>query len=165
MTASSTSSRGSSTSRSKKKRTDEGQKYKKETIIFPRYHQLRAVRQLVEAAQNEGPGHNYLIEHSAGSGKSNTIGWLAHRLAIAARRRNQRVFDSVIVITDRVVLDQQLQDTIYQFEHQQGVVQKIDESSRQLAEALESAVPIIISDAPEVPLRVAATSEVGREAG
>ena len=133
------------------KRTDEGKKYKKETIIFPRYHQLQAVRQLVEAARSEGPGHNYLIEHSAGSGKSNTIGWLAHRLASLHDFKNQRIFDSVIVITDRLVLDQQLQDTIYQFEHRQGVVQKIDESSRQLAEALESGVPIIISTLQKFP--------------
>jgi type I restriction enzyme R subunit len=133
------------------KRTDEGKKYKKETIIFPRYHQLQAVRQLVETALTEGPGHNYLIEHSAGSGKSNTIGWLAHRLASLHDAKNQRVFDSVVVITDRLVLDQQLQDTIYQFEHRQGVVQKIDESSRQLAEALESGVPIIISTLQKFP--------------
>jgi type I restriction enzyme R subunit len=133
------------------RRTDEGKRYRKETIIFPRYHQLRAVRHLVDAARTEGPGHNYLIEHSAGSGKSNTIGWLAHRLASLHDAKNQRVFDSVIVITDRLVLDQQLQDTIYQFEHRQGVVQKIDESSRQLAEALESGVPIIISTLQKFP--------------
>ena len=96
-------------------------------------------------------GHNYLVEHSAGSGKSNTIGWLAHRLASLHDADNQRVFDSVIVVTDRVVLDQQLQDTIYQFEHKRGVVQKIDESSRQLAEALENAVPIIITTLQKFP--------------
>lgn len=133
------------------KRTDDGKKYKKETIVFPRYHQLQAVRLLVDAARREGPGHNYLIEHSAGSGKSNTIGWLAHRLASLHTDQNERVFDSVIVITDRLVLDQQLQDTIYQFEHRQGVVQKIDESSQQLAQALESGVPIIISTLQKFP--------------
>lgn len=133
------------------KRTEEGRKVKKETMIFPRYHQLQAVRTLVDAARNEGVGNNYLIEHSAGSGKSNTIGWLAHRLASLHDSDNQRVYDSVIVITDRVVLDQQLQDTIYQFEHKRGVVQKIDESSRQLAEALENAVPIIITTLQKFP--------------
>jgi type I restriction enzyme R subunit len=133
------------------KRTDDGKKYKKETIVFPRYHQLQAVRILVDAARREGTGHNYLIEHSAGSGKSNTIGWLAHRLASLHTDQNERVFDSVIVITDRLVLDQQLQDTIYQFEHRQGVVQKIDESSQQLAQALESGVPIIISTLQKFP--------------
>jgi type I restriction enzyme R subunit len=133
------------------KRDDQGRKVKKETMIFPRYHQLRAVRKLVEAARSEGVGNNYLVEHSAGSGKSNTIGWLTHRLASLHDDDNRRVFDSVIVVTDRVVLDQQLQDTIYQFEHKRGVVQKIDESSRQLAEALQNAVPVIITTLQKFP--------------
>ncbi|KPV54318.1 type I restriction endonuclease subunit R, partial [Kouleothrix aurantiaca] len=133
------------------KHDEDGHKYKKETMIFPRYHQLEAIRSLVGAARREGVGHNYLIEHSAGSGKSNTIGWLAHRLASLHNEHNQRVFDSVVVITDRRVLDRQLQDTIYQFEHRQGVVQKIDEDSRQLAQALESAVPIIITTLQKFP--------------
>jgi len=133
------------------KRDDQGRKVKKETMIFPRYHQLQAVRLLVQSARGEGVGHNYLVEHSAGSGKSNTIGWLAHRLGSLHDAESRRVFDSVIVITDRVVLDQQLQDTIYQFEHKRGVVEKIDESSRQLAEALESATPIIITTLQKFP--------------
>jgi type I restriction enzyme, R subunit len=133
------------------RRTDDGRKVRKEAMIFPRYHQLQAVRRLVDAARQEGVGQNYLIEHSAGSGKSNTIGWLAHRLSSLHNERNERVFDSVVVITDRLVLDQQLQDTIYQFDHRQGVVQKIDAGSRQLAEALESGVPIIISTLQKFP--------------
>jgi type I restriction enzyme R subunit len=133
------------------KRTEEGRKVKKESMIFPRYHQRQAVYQLVDASRTEGPGHNYLVEHSAGSGKSNTIGWLAHRLASLHTSEDQRVFDSVIVVTDRIVLDQQLQDTIYQFEHRQGVVQKIDEHSKQLAEALANAVPIIITTLQKFP--------------
>jgi type I restriction enzyme R subunit len=133
------------------KHDDQGRKIKKETMIFPRYHQLRAVRKLVEAARQEGVGNNYLVEHSAGSGKSNTIGWLTHRLASLHDDKNRRVFDSVVVVTDRVVLDQQLQDTIYQFEHKRGVVRKIDESSRQLAEALENAVPVIITTLQKFP--------------
>jgi type I restriction enzyme R subunit len=133
------------------KRDDQGRKVKVEALIFPRYHQLDAVRRLVDLARAEGVGHNYLVEHSAGSGKSNTIGWLAHRLASLHDAANQRVFDSVIVVTDRVVLDQQLQDTIYQFEHKRGVVQRIDERSRQLAEALENAVPIIITTLQKFP--------------
>jgi type I restriction enzyme, R subunit len=133
------------------KRDDQGRKLKTESMIFPRYHQLQAVRQLVDAARTEGVGHNYLVEHSAGSGKSNTIGWLTHRLASLHDAQNQRVFDSVIVVTDRIVLDQQLQDTIYQFEHKRGVVQRIDESSRQLAEALENAVPVIITTLQKFP--------------
>lgn len=133
------------------KRDEEGRKFKKESLSFPRYHQLQAVRRLVDAARSEGLGHNYLIEHSAGSGKSNTISWLTHRLASLHNEQDQRIFDSVIVITDRRVLDQQLQDTIYQFEHRQGVVQKIDEDSRQLAQALESAVLIIITTLQKFP--------------
>ena len=133
------------------KRDDQGRKVKTESMIFPRYHQLEAVRMLVDAARSEGVGHSYLVEHSAGSGKSNTIGWLTHRLASLHDAVNQRVFDSVIVVTDRVVLDQQLQDTIYQFEHKLGVVQRIDESSRQLAEALENAVPVIITTLQKFP--------------
>lgn len=133
------------------KHDDQGRKVKKETMIFPRYHQLQAVRMLVDAARREGVGHNYLVEHSAGSGKSNTIAWLTHRLASLHDEGNKRVFDSVIVVTDRIVLDQQLQDTIYQFEHKRGVVQQIDEHSGQLAEALENAVPIIITTLQKFP--------------
>ena len=133
------------------KRDYKGRKFKTETMIFPRYHQLEAVRVLVDAARSDGVGNNYLVEHSTGSGKSNTIGWLTHRLASLHNAANERVFDSVIVVTDRVVLDQQLQDTIYQFEHKRGVVQRIDASSRQLAEALENAVPVIITTLQKFP--------------
>jgi len=136
---------------SEEKRDDQGRKVKTEAMIFPRYHQLQAVRALVDAAQRDGVGHNYLVEHSAGSGKSNTIGWLTHRLASLHDGDNRRVFDSVVVVTDRIVLDQQLQDTIYQFEHKRGVVQRIDESSRQLAEALENAVSVIITTLQKFP--------------
>ncbi len=135
----------------REKTTDDGKKVRTEPMIFPRYHQLQAVRQMVEAAGDEGVGHSYLIEHSAGSGKSNTIGWLAHRLSSLHNERDERIFDSVVVITDRVVLDRQLQNTIYQFDHRQGVVQKIEEDSRQLAEALESGVPIIVTTLQKFP--------------
>lgn len=133
------------------KRTDEGRKVKKEKMIFPRYHQLQAVRNIVTVAENEGAGNNYLVEHSAGSGKSNTIAWLAHRLSSLHNADNDRVFDSVVVITDRRVLDKQLQDTIYQFEHKLGVVEKIDKHSSQLAEALEGGKPIIITTLQKFP--------------
>jgi type I restriction enzyme R subunit len=133
------------------KMSEDGKKIRKESMIFPRYHQLQAVRQMVTSAVHEGVGHNYLVEHSAGSGKSNTIAWLAHRLSSLHSATDERIFDSVIVITDRVVLDRQLQNTIYQFDHRQGVVQKIDEDSRQLAEALESDVPIIITTLQKFP--------------
>ena len=136
---------------SEEKRDEQGRKAKAESLIFPRYHQLEAVRQLVDMARRDGVGHNALVEHSAGSGKSNTIAWLAHRLSSLHDAQSVRVFDSVIVVTDRIVLDQQLQDTIYQFEHKHGVVQKVDESSRQLAEALASRVPIVITTLQKFP--------------
>ena len=132
-------------------RSEDGRKVKKETLIFPRYHQLQAVRNLVGATKSDGIGHNYLIEHSAGSGKSNTIAWLAHRLASLHNAKDNRIFDSVIIVTDRRVLDRQLQDTIYQFEHRQGVVKKIDEDSRQLALALKNKTPIIITTLQKFP--------------
>jgi len=133
------------------KRNENGIKVKKETMIFPRHHQLSAVKKIVNAVKKDGVGVNYLVEHSAGSGKSNTIAWLAHRLSSLHDEQDKKIFDSVIVITDRIVLDKQLQDTIYQFEHRQGVVQKIDENSKQLAHALESAVPIIITTLQKFP--------------
>ncbi|MCI3923555.1 type I restriction endonuclease [Paenibacillus sp. TRM 82003] len=117
----------------------------KESIIFPRYHQLVLVRKLEQHAKTHGPGQNYLAQHSAGSGKSNSIAWTAHRLSGLHDANDEPVFDSTIVITDRKVLDKQLQDTIYQFEHKQGVVQKIDDDSTQLAQALNSGTRIIIS--------------------
>lgn len=147
------------------KTTDDGKKLRKETLIFPRYHQLQAVREIVGAAAEEGVGHNYLVEHSAGSGKSNTIAWLAHRLSSLHSAQDQRLFDSVVVITDRVVLDRQLQNTIYQFDHRQGVVQKIDEDSRQLAEALEAGVPIIITTLQKFPFVSGQLAKLSEERG
>lgn len=126
-------------------------KVKKETMIFPRYHQLDVVRNLISTSREEGPGHNYLIQHSAGSGKSNSIAWTAHRLASLHDQNDKKVFSSVVVVTDRKVLDQQLQNTIYQFEHKDGVVQKIDQNSSQLAESLSSGTPIIITTLQKFP--------------
>ncbi|MBF0387997.1 MAG: DEAD/DEAH box helicase family protein [Candidatus Omnitrophica bacterium] len=123
----------------------EGRTIRKESMIFPRYHQLDAVRKLSEDALKSGSGKNYLIQHSAGSGKSNSIAWLAYRLAGIHDASDKRIFDGVIVITDRLVLDQQLQETIYQFEHKTGVVEKIDEDSNQLARALVDGTNIIIT--------------------
>ena len=104
---------------------------KSEKMIFPRYHQLDSVRSLTSDAKTCGAGKNYLIQHSAGSGKSNSIAWLAYRLSCLHNEHDQRIFDSVIVVPDRKVLDNQLQDTIYQFEHKTGVVQKVDKDSSQ----------------------------------
>jgi type I restriction enzyme, R subunit len=128
-----------------------GKKVRRETMIFPRYHQLDCVRKMVADARERGAGTNYLIQHSAGSGKSNSIAWLAHRLASLYDEKDEKVYDSVVVVTDRVVLDQQLQNTIYQFEHKQGVVHKIDESSTQLAEALAKGVPIVVTTLQKFP--------------
>jgi type I restriction enzyme, R subunit len=108
----------------------------KKVTLFPRYHQWNAVLELVAHARHHGAGQSYLVQHSAGSGKSNTIAWLAHRLSSLHDDNDHKVFDKVVVITDRLVLDRQLQETIYQFEHTHGVVEKIDEDSKQLAEAL-----------------------------
>ena len=135
----------------KKEKKLNSKKVIKETMIFPRYHQLDCVRKLIADAKEKGTGVNYLIQHSAGSGKSNSIAWLAHRLASLFNNKDEKVFDSVIVVTDRLVLDQQLQNTIYQFEHKQGVVQKIDKDSAQLAKAIISADPIIITTLQKFP--------------
>ncbi len=128
-----------------------GKTIRREAMIFPRYHQLDSVSALVADARERGPGTNYLVQHSAGSGKSNSIAWLAYRLASLYDWKDDKVFDSVIVVTDRVILDQQLQNTIYQLEHKQGVVQKIDLDSAQLAAALGSGVPIVITTLQKFP--------------
>ncbi len=143
--------------------TDQGiKKITKETMIFPRYHQLDSVRKLVAHARAKGPGRNYLIQHSAGSGKSNSIAWLAHRLSSLHDEQDKKVFDSVIVVTDRRVLDQQLQNTIYQFDHKQGVVQKIEEDTRQLVKALADGTPIVVTTLQKFPF-VAETLQKLRE--
>ncbi len=123
----------------------------KETMVFPRYHQLDAVRKLVNAVHQEEAGHNYLIQHSAGSGKTNSISWLSHRLSSLHNDKDEKIFDCVIVITDRRVLDKQLQDAIYQIEHAQGVVKPIDEDSRQLAQALVDGTKIVITTLQKFP--------------
>ncbi|MTI17463.1 type I restriction endonuclease subunit R [Rhodobacteraceae bacterium RKSG542] len=128
----------------------QGKRSKKETMIFPRYHQWDVVTKLVGAAKVEGAGQKYLIQHSAGSGKSNSIAWTAHQLSSLYDDRGEKLFNSVIIVTDRTVLDAQLQDTIYQFEHVDGVVGRINNAegdgskSEKLAKALEASQPIII---------------------
>lgn len=143
----------------------QGKKVKKETMIFPRYHQWDAVRTLLQTTAAEGTGHKYLIQHSAGSGKSNSIAWLAHQLASLHNAADEKVFNSVVVITDRTVLDSQLQDTIYQFDHAEGVVGRISREegecskSAQLAVALEFATPIIIVTIQTFPFVLKAIQE------
>ncbi len=124
---------------------------KRETMIFPRYHQLDAVHRIVETARAEGPGGPYLVQHSAGSGKTNSISWLSHRLASLHSAEDAKVFDCVVVITDRRILDQQLQDAIYQIEHAQGVVKAIDQDAKQLAAALIDGTKIVITTLQKFP--------------
>ncbi|MBT7409372.1 MAG: type I restriction endonuclease subunit R, partial [Methylococcales bacterium] len=120
------------------------------TLIFPRYHQWDVVKKLIHSAEHEGSGHKYLIQHSAGSGKSNSIAWTAHQLSSLYDDTGNKLFNSVIIVTDRTVLDEQLQDTIYQFEHVDGVVGRINNKegdgskSEKLASSLENSQPIII---------------------
>jgi len=97
-------------------------------LIFPRYHQLDVVTKLLADSKAKGTGQKYLIQHSAGSGKSNSIGWLAHQLtSLYLDDGKTNVFDSVLVITNRQVLDKQLRDTVSSFEHMRGVVETVTE--------------------------------------
>ena len=131
---------------------DKGRKTGKRFLIYPRYQQLDCVRRLVGDARAFGAGRRYLIQHSAGSGKSFTIAWLAHQLATLHDGDNRRVFDSIVVITDRRVLDRQLQTTMRQFEQTLGVVENIDTTSRQLKDALESGKTIIVTTLQKFPV-------------
>ncbi len=118
---------------------------RKVAMIFPRYHQLDAVRRIMAHAREHGTGSNYLVQHSAGSGKSNTIAWLAHHAINLHDAGDRAVFDTAIIVTDRVVLDRQLQETVTQFEQTAGVVKRIDGTSRQLKEAIASGARIIVT--------------------
>lgn len=127
---------------------------KTEKIIFPRYHQLDVVRELVRHVRENGPGHNYLIQHSAGSGKSNSIAWTAYRMASLHDSSNEAVYDSVIVVTDRRVLDQQLQATISGFDHTLGSVETIDDkkSSKDLLNAINKGKRVIVTTLQKFPV-------------
>jgi type I restriction enzyme, R subunit len=129
-----------------------GRKTGRRFLIFPRYQQLDCVRHLVSDARSTGTGRRYLIQHSAGSGKSNTIAWLAHQLATLHDHADKRVFDSIVVVTDRRVLDRQLQTNMRQFEQTLGVVENIDTTSRKLKEALESGKQIIVTTLQKFPV-------------
>jgi len=122
-------------------RDDEGRKTG-EKLIFPRFHQRDAVRKLTNHARHYGPGQQYLIQHSAGSGKSNTIAWLAQRLSTLHDENNQKVFDTVLILTDRRALDKQLRDTVKAVAGSEGVVRTIEkEKSKELADALTGVLP------------------------
>jgi type I restriction enzyme R subunit len=135
----------------------------KRSVIVPRFHQLDSVRRLVAHARQYGPGQNYLIQHSAGSGKSNSIAWLAHRLASLHGRDDKRVFDSVIVVTDRVALDRQLSRTVSSFEQTAGLVEHIDQGGKHLKEALEAGKQIIITTLQKFPVVLEEIRKLGKD--
>lgn len=125
---------------------------KEKKLIFPRYHQLVAVRMLLADAQAKGSGQKYLIQHSAGSGKSNSISWLAHQLiGLHDKSGTNHIFDTVIVVTDRRVLDAQIRENIKQYQQVRGVVEAITEGSKQLKQALEEGKKIIITTIQKFP--------------
>ncbi len=123
-----------------------GKSYITKKIIFPRYHQYDVVKKILADVKEKGAGVNYLIEHSAGSGKSNSIAWIAYRLASAFDNDDKYIFDSVIIVTNRIVLDSQLQDTINSFDHKAGLVECITQKkgSRGLVDAINDKKKIII---------------------
>ena len=141
---------------------ERGRKTGKRFLIFPRYQQLDCVRRLVTDARQQGPGQRYLIQHSAGSGKTFTIAWLAHQLSTLHDAEDRRVFDSIVVISDRRVLDRQLQSAMRQFEQTLGVVENIDTTSRQLKDALESGKTIIVTTMQKFPV---IAQEIGELSG
>lgn len=141
--------------------TDEDTGRIKRKLIFPRYHQLRVVTTLLAHAKAQGVGHKYLIQHSAGSGKSNSITWLAHQLVSLHDTTNTKpVFDSIIVVTDRKVLDKQIRDNIKQFAQVAKVVEAITEGSKQLKIALEDGKKIIITTIQKFPFIMEEMSEI-----
>ena len=139
----------------RKEETDEltGKKKIKENIIFPRYHQLDVVRKLLKNVQENGTSQNYLIQHSAGSGKTNSIAWLAHRLASLHNEENEVIFDNIVIVTDRVVVDRQLQSAILGMEHKTGLIRVMGErsTSADLAAALKGNTKIIATTIQKFP--------------
>jgi len=143
--------------------TDEDTGKVSKKLIFPRYHQLKVVKKTLTHAKENGVGHRYLIQHSAGSGKSNSITWLAHQLVSLHDKTNQNpVFDSIIVVTDRTVLDKQIRDNIKQFAQVNSVVEAITKGSKQLKTALEDGKKIIVTTVQKFPYIV---EEIGNLSG
>ena len=146
-----------------------GPKKQIEKVIFPRYHQLDATRQLVAAVRKEGPGQRYLIQHSAGSGKTNSIAWTAHFLADLHDDSQRKLFDTVLVVSDRTVLDAQLQEAIFAFERITGVVATItsDNGSKSgaLAQALSGGKKIVVCTIQTFPFALQAVQELAATQG
>lgn len=145
-----------------KKEKQEGRESTKKTLIFPRFHQLDVVRKIVSDVKINGSGKNYLVQHSAGSGKSNSIAWLAYHLASVHDENNDPIFSSIIIVTDRTVLDRQLQDTIMSFEHTGGQVETIDDkkTSQDLKAAINDGKKIIITILQKFPVIYKEVDEV-----
>lgn len=137
-----------------KDKNKEGKTETKKRIIFPRYHQLDVVRKLMADVKQKGAGQNYLIEHSAGSGKSNSIAWVAYRLATIFKEDNEPLFRSVIIVTDRRVLDKQLQETVDGMEHSEGFIETIDEkkNAKDLKNAINDGARIIVTTLQKFPV-------------
>lgn len=129
-----------------------GKPYRKESLIFPRYHQWDVLHKILADVREKGPGQNYLVQHSAGSGKSNSIAWLAHRLTGLHDAEDRKIFQSVIVVTDRRVLDTQLQRTVGQFQQVDGLVKAIDKNSAQLRDAINEGAAIIVTTLQKFPI-------------
>lgn len=149
--------------------TKRDQKKRITAVLFPRYHQLDATRKLVNAVLAEGPGQKYLIQHSAGSGKTNSIAWTAHFLADLHDSQNNKVFSSVLVVSDRTVLDTQLQEAIFDFERTAGVVATIKGESQsksgELAEALAGGKKIVVCTIQTFPFALKAVQELAATQG
>ena len=137
-----------------------GKRKIKENIIFPRYHQLDVIRKLLADVEHNGTSQNYLIQHSAGSGKTNSIAWLAHRLASMHDAENKSIFDNIVIVTDRVVVDRQLQNAILGMEHKTGLIRVMDDkcSSADLAIALKGNTKIIATTIQKFPYIVNSVS-------
>lgn len=130
-----------------------GKKIKKENLIFPRYHQLDCVKKILDDVKENKTTQNYLIQHSAGSGKTNEIAWLAHRLSSLHTDANENIFDNIIIVTDRIVVDRQLQDAIRKLDHQPGLIKVMDDkcNSSDLARALNGNTKIIVTTIQKFP--------------
>ncbi len=133
-------------------RDEDGNKTGRQKIIFPRYHQLTAVRQLVDHTRQHGPGQRYLIQHSAGSGKTMTISWLAHQLSVLHDEQDRPIFDTIVIVSDRRALDRHLQQAVRDFEKTRGVVEAITRDSEQLRQALEAGKPIVVTTMQKFPV-------------
>ena len=142
------------------KDTDTGKVTRKETVIFPRYHQLDVVRKLLDSVVEHKTAQNYLLQHSAGSGKTNEIAWLSHRLASLHDENNEIIFDNIVICTDRIVVDRQLQAAVMGIEHKSGLIRVMDDScsSADLADALQGNTKIIVTTIQKFPYIVDSVS-------